>query len=188
VTAPSSSQGAVDQLALVETSGRSRHRQLPPLGRPRDDRFSRRGTAGRATAKATGQPRRAWRWRGRVCPGRSREIPGARMTPTWLDLHEGGHETAAPRRPSGGSRRGAPVAIRADRLLEGERHRLAPDARIWRRPGQGQLEHLGPASVILRVRPGVRAIGSVAVHSPTPVSSYNAKVVAQGYDRRPMRT
>src|SRR5436305_9725268 len=54
------------------------------------------------------------------------------MAPAWLDLHEGGHETAAPRQPSGGSRRGAPVAIRADRLLEGERHRLAPDARIWR--------------------------------------------------------
>jgi len=46
------------------------------------------------------------------------------MAPAWLDLHEGGHETAAPRQPSGGSRRGAPVAIRADRLLEGERHRL----------------------------------------------------------------
>ena len=54
------------------------------------------------------------------------------MAPAWLNLHEGGHETAAPRQPSGGSRRGAPVAIRADRLLEGERHRLAPDARIWR--------------------------------------------------------
>ena len=54
------------------------------------------------------------------------------MALAWLGLREGGHETAAARRPSGGSRRDASVAIRADRLLEGQRNRLAPDARIWR--------------------------------------------------------